>query len=216
MYLMNSIHSFFHRKFTIAIVLTLLSACFLITVSFVIGKNDFFFLLNIDLGILSDYFFRFWTNLGDGIIWILVTILFFIYEKRKFPLLLSTLVLSTLFTQVTKRFIFPETLRPTAAIDNLPSIHTVPGVELATLHSFPSGHTATAFSIFLLACILSKKTWVLPIGFVCAWLVGYSRIYLAQHFPIDVGGGMVVAVLAVYISLTIQKRWDEKSQPKRT
>lgn len=206
----------YHRKFNLGVVLTFITALSLIVVSFVIGKNDFFLLLNVDLGSLFDYFFRFWTNLGDGIVWVMVAILFFIYHKNKFPLLMATILLSTLFTQFTKHFIFPETLRPTAAIANLQLIHTVPGVELLSANSFPSGHTATVFSIFLLACLLIKKNWVVPIGFLCALLVGYSRIYLAQHFPLDVGGGMLAAVFAVLISLAFQKRWEEKNQPRST
>ena len=215
-YLMRSTTASYHRKFNLAVALTFITALSLIVASIVIGKNDFFLLLNVDLGTLFDYFFRFWTNLGDGIVWVMVAILFFIYHKKKFPLLIATFMLSTLFTQITKHFIFSETLRPTAAIANFQMIHTVPGVELLSANSFPSGHTATAFCIFLLTSILVKNNWVVAIGFICALLVGYSRIYLAQHFPIDVGGGMITAVICLLISLAIQKRWDEKNQPQRT
>ena len=150
--------------------------------------------------------------MGDGILWVAVALLFVKYRKKKLPLLIATISLSTLITQVIKNFVFPEILRPTAAITHIQLIHTVTGVELLTANSFPSGHTASAFSIYLLGCLLIKSSWVIPVGFVYALLVGYSRIYLAQHFPIDVGAGMITAVITLLISILIQKQWEKKDQ----
>jgi membrane-associated phospholipid phosphatase len=104
----------------------------------------------------------------------------------------------------------PAEPRPTVAITGYP-IHTVRGVELHTAYSFPSGHTATAFTIFLLACILLNKRWVLAVGFTYALLVAYSRVYLAQHFPLDLGGGMIAAVFAVLLSILVQRSWEKRS-----
>jgi membrane-associated phospholipid phosphatase len=74
----------------------------------------------------------------------------------------------------------------------------VPHVELASgFTSFPSGHTIAAFTLYsLLALILSG---IRPIyGFFCAFfaiLVGFSRIFLAQHFLTDVLGGVVFGLI---------------------
>lgn len=182
------------------IALLLLSAC--------LGKNECFLLLNTDLGKMADQFFRFWTNLGDGAVWVIVGLLFLIYRRNLLLLCFSVIIISTLIVQVTKNFIFPSVPRPTKAIGELALIHTVPGVELHTMNSFPSGHTTTAFAVFLLACLVIPKKWVIPVGFVYALLVGYSRIYLAQHFPLDVGAGMLAAVISVLLSITIQKRFS--------
>ncbi len=182
------------------VALLLLSAC--------LGKNECFLLLNTDLGKAADQFFRFWTNLGDGAVWVIVGLLFLAYRRKLLPLCFSAVIISTLIVQVTKNLIFPLVPRPTKAISELALIHTVPGVELHTMNSFPSGHTTTAFAVFLLACLVIPKRWVVLAGFIYALLVGYSRIYLAQHFPLDVGAGMLAAVISVLLSITIQKRFS--------
>ena len=202
-----------NRNFIIGMALTIVTALYLIIDSCIIGRDAFFLLLNTDLGKPADLFFAVWTNLGDGVIWIGVAIVFFIYRKQKFPLLIAAILISTLITQVTKNYIVTAEPRPTAAIADKASIHTVPGVVLHTAYSFPSGHTATAFSIFLIACLLMRNTWIVLPGFACALLVGYSRVYLAQHFPLDVGGGMLTAVITVPLSVLIQKRFEKKNAP---
>src|SRR5205814_9807665 len=134
-----------------------------------------------------------WTNMGDGIVWVIVAILFYIYRRKQFPFLIAAVLISTLIAQGIKN-LAPEP-RPSVAITDSSLIHTVEGIELHTSYSFPSGHTTTAFTIFLIACLLIKNKWVVPVGFMSALLVGYSRVYLAQHFPLDLGGGMIAAVI---------------------
>lgn len=201
-----------YKNFIIGTIISTAAGLYLIVTSLIIGRTDFFLLLNTDLGTASDYFFRFLTNIGDGIILVPVAILFLKYQRNKLPLLFSAILFSTLITQLVKIFVFPEMLRPTAVITDGRLIHTVRGVELLSAYSFPSGHTTTAFCVFLLACLFIKNTWVIPIGFLFALLVAYSRIYLAQHFPLDVGGGMITAVISILLSLLVQKKWEDRGR----
>jgi membrane-associated phospholipid phosphatase len=198
-----------NKTFIPGLVLTFLTGGCLIAASFIIGRNDFFLLLNDDLGPAADFFFKYCTNLGDGFMWVWIAVLFFIYRKNKIPLLVAAILFSTILTQVTKIYLVPAEPRPTVAITGYP-IHTVDGVELHTAYSFPSGHTATAFTIFLLACTLINKRWVLGIGFAYAMLVAYSRVYLAQHFPLDLGGGMIAAALSALLSVMVQRGWEKR------
>jgi undecaprenyl-diphosphatase len=59
--------------------------------------------------------------------------------------------------------------------------------------SFPSGHTAGAFG----AAVSLSRMW--PQGRVAWWslalLMGYSRIYVGHHYPLDVAGGAIVGIL---------------------
>lgn len=207
---MDILRSYAYKKFLTGAVITFVIGSVLITTSFVIGKDAFFLMLNEDLGATADNFFSFCTYLGNGFVWVIILILFYVYRKNKLPLFFAAVALSTLITQVLKNFLIPVQLRPIAAIKDISSIHTVTGVELLTNYSFPSGHTATAFSIFLLGCLLIREKWVLLTGLLYALLVGYSRIYLAEHFPLDVGGGIITAVISVWLSVYVQEIWDKR------
>jgi membrane-associated phospholipid phosphatase len=79
-------------------------------------------------------------------------------------------------------------------------------------NSFPSGHTATAFCFYLLFCLLIFKKYWVYIGCIIAMLVGYSRIYLAQHFPLDVAAGILVAVVSTFLSVVIQRKWNNRKK----
>lgn len=199
--------------FTKAAVVSGILGVFTLACSFVLGKIPFFLLLNTNLGIIADYFFVLGTWLGDGAMWVVVLLLA-LWMKRKdaLPLLVLSFVFTTIFTQVCKYLIVPHAPRPSNAISNMSLVHTVSGVELHTVSSFPSGHTATAFTIYLVFSLLLTGNWWLPVGLFYALWVGYSRIYLAQHFPVDAGAGMIVAVVSVLLSLAIQQKINHRQQ----
>lgn len=195
--------------------LSISTGMILILFSFLGGKEDLFLLLNHDLGSSADFFFNYFTHAGDGIFWVPVALYFIFYKRKLLPLVLSAIILSTLLVQTGKKIIYPNEARPTAAIESTLQnpIHTVKGVTVHSNNSFPSGHTTTAFSLFLLGCLLIPYSYFWLIGFTAALLAGYSRIYLAQHFPLDVGAGIICAYITVFLSLQIQnlfnKRWNK-------
>lgn len=61
--------------------------------SVMVGKNELFFLLNNDMGIAGDTFFKYATYLGDGVVWALFAIAVLIFNRRKLPLILIALSL---------------------------------------------------------------------------------------------------------------------------
>ncbi len=198
--------SYFLKSTIISTILGLM----LILLSFSIGKNQLFLFLNGNGGFLGDLFFTYCTYLGDGIMWVPVVLLFIFFRKKLLPLVFCAIIFSTLLVQVSKNVVFANEARPTNAIQEMNLIHTVKGVELHSNNSFPSGHTTTVFCIYLLGCLVIGGNTMLIIGLILALLTGYSRIYLAQHFPLDVGAGMITAVISIYISLWIQQLFNKK------
>src|SRR4030042_2781392 len=133
------------------------------------------------------------TYLGSGLILIpIVLVLYAIRKEKILPVVTSYLLLS-IAVQVVKYFWnFP---RPAALFDN---IHIVG--ETLKAASFPSGHTATAFMLFYVLTqgkSISLKTFLI----ICALAVGYSRIYIGAHFPIDVLAGGIIGYLSGYFSV---------------
>ncbi len=143
-----------------------------------------------------DIFFRQLTLLGNGWFAVIFSMLFLFIRFRFFFMLILSYSVSGLMAQFLKRVIFPDVLRPAAFLDQMPGLDLVPGVDLHHTLSFPSGHTTTVFAILLLTgFILNRKYAVFGLMFL-AWLAGMSRVYLSQHFLIDVLGGSILGVFS--------------------
>jgi membrane-associated phospholipid phosphatase len=73
-------------------------------------------------------------------------------------------------------------------------IHLVEGITIHHWQSFPSGHTMTAFAFAcFIAIVFKQPKWGILMLFI-AILVGFSRMYLFQHFPRDVFAGSIFGV----------------------
>jgi membrane-associated phospholipid phosphatase len=186
--------------------LSLLGALLLLGTSAYFGRIPVFLFLNTDGGVFIDQFFKWATWGAEGWVWIPFFAIVFGWFKKDAKLIVLNFLLSTLFTQIPKRFIWDSISRPIASGIPLNDIHTVPGVVMHSWNSFPSGHTATAFTLFLLTIYLFPKKWVFAIGAIFALIFAYSRVYLGQHFPMDLGGGILVGVISVQLSIVIHQK----------
>lgn len=164
----------------------------------ILSKSDGFILLNPYHSRSLDLVFRFITFLGDGIfIAALALLLFILRKKRLAALVISSYALSGIIAQVLKALVASP--RPKTYFENSDYVLLVDKSTLYSIGSFPSGHTASAFALaaVLAFYIKNKKySWFL---FVYACLVGYSRIYLAQHFLLDVICGSLIGVLSAIV-----------------
>ncbi len=154
--------------------------------------------------------------MGDGIFAICLIAFLFFYKKKKQQALalLYSFLISGLLAQLIKNLI--SSPRPKLFFEAGQYLHFIDGVTHASNTSFPSGHTATAFALAtVLAMMVKNKKWQLPLLFT-AILIGYSRIYLAQHFLIDIIIGAFIgtssAVLSFYL---VTKPYDIKAFLKK-
>ena len=164
-------------------------------------KPELFVLLN---GAYSDFgnqVFPYITHLGGGFLSLIVVIVFVFMQYRLAIIATVSFLLTGLIIQLLKHTVFSDCTRPVKFLEGIDIVHTVPGVDMHMYNSFPSGHSATAFSLFfMLSLALSGKKPVLGIVFfVLALLGSYSRIYLGQHFPEDVLAGSVTGVVITYL-----------------
>ncbi len=178
------------------------------------GKKDSFIIINGNYNSELDLFFQYVTILGDGIIYIPLVAYSLLFNRKYLIAILGGIIICTLLTHFFKRIVFPHELRPVSLeLENI-IIHKVENVPVHRLHSFPSGHTSTAFTMaLLLAAIMENKFWAVLLPFI-AFLVGYSRVYLAQHFLTDVCAGMSIGIVSAYFSLLLYDWYSNKKSSK--
>jgi undecaprenyl-diphosphatase len=69
--------------------------------------------------------------------------------------------------------------------------------------SYPSGHATTAavlaVAVIVVAATAAGRRAAIVLGTLYALAVAASRVYLADHYPLDVLGGMLCALAAAFI-----------------
>ena len=127
-------------------------------------------------------------------------------QEKYFIAVVAGVIISTILAQFLKRVVYPDELRPISYLSEVFPVHVVDGVTMRKVHSFPSGHTTAFAMALIMAYIINRKTWsvILP---VLASLAGYSRVYLAQHFPTDIFAGMCIGIVSAIVSLLIYRKF---------
>ncbi len=89
-------------------------------------------------------------------------------------------------------------------------VQTIKGRRPLRTSGFPSGHTATTAALAVsLACAMptrrSRRTVALGMGGLTL-LVALSRVYMADHWPLDVLGGLVLGLVVGWFSIRLCSR----------
>jgi len=170
------------------------------------SKNDIAVYINGHNSPAADFFFKYWTDVGLG--WLIIPaliILSFVSLRGMFMALISYLLAFGINDSLKLAIHDP---RPSYILDSLHiPFYRVPGVEIMGWDGFPSGHTAISFSVFCMLALMSNKKWVKFLCFTAALLVGYSRMYLAEHFITDVLGGSVIGITCTVLTYKLMTKW---------
>jgi undecaprenyl-diphosphatase len=113
--------------------------------------------------------------------------------------IVTALAVNTIITQSLKYSINRE--RPYEQYPNL-----INAYQLENGKSFPSGHTSTAFATATQLSLLYKKWYVVVPAYTWAATVGYSRLYLGEHYPTDVLAGALVGTGSAFLSNWLSKK----------
>jgi undecaprenyl-diphosphatase len=83
--------------------------------------------------------------------------------------------------------------------------------------SMPSSHATNIFTAALFLSFYFRKLW--PVFYLIAFLVGYSRVYLGVHFPLDVCVGAMVGTLCglsmLWPTNQVIRYFEKKLTPRR-
>lgn len=200
-----------YKHFRMATLFSLLLVFVLAVFVAIYGKDRSFLMINGRYSTEADYFFNYVTLLGEWVLWVPI-FLYAIFLKRDFFLpVLGALIICTLLTHLGKRVIFEGEPRPLRVLED--AARAVPLLKHNNyVNSFPSGHTSTAFTTALLLSFIIRKKFAVFFFPVIAFLVGYSRVYLAQHFVTDVVAGSTIGIVSSYAALLIHNHFQQKKR----
>jgi membrane-associated phospholipid phosphatase len=175
------------------------------------GNAGLFLMVNQQTSIASFRVFHIVTQLGDGLFFAAFGLAILLINRRAGLCSLLAFGFSSLVAQVLKRQVFGSWVRPKTFFEmrhiaiNLPQEVAVHGHN-----SFPSGHTASAFCMAVLVAAFFPNRFVQYGALFLAALVGLSRIWMCQHFPLDVVAGAIIGVICGLLLLAI---FYKKSSP---
>ena len=184
---------------------TIVLALILAVALLIVPKSELHLLLCQPHTIFLDKLVPVFTNLVDWLPYLTVGLLLF-YRTGWATFLASNLLLSTLIVQPIKHIVCAP--RPlTWFAESMPdvSLPLVQGVRMNYWLSFPSGHTTTFFVLFfsmsIIVCTenIKGKDILSFICFLCASFGAYTRIYLSQHFALDIFAGILIAVCSTLV-----------------
>jgi len=178
--------------------LFLVFAFLLITIALSIPKQEGVLWINQHHFTWLDQLMVLITTLGAGLLFLPLLVAMLFVRFRYAILTLTVWVGHGILCAVLKRGLFGHLKRPKELIDNS-LLHFVPGVEVHSHFSFPSGHTATIFCFAFLLSLFVRNIMATIGLLLIALAVGYSRVYLLQHFLVDVAAGAVIGVVTTYL-----------------
>ncbi|MBS4536120.1 phosphatase PAP2 family protein [Clostridium sp. D2Q-14] len=142
---------------------------------------------------ILDKIFVFITNIGGELFYVFaLTLVYWCISKRAGVRMFTILIFSVFGNSILKNIFATERPFFTEGINPLYQ-------ESAPGYSFPSGHTqnTTTFWFYTMRKLKRKSIYVL--GIFVILLVGFSRLYLRVHWPIDVLGGLIFGILFALI-----------------
>jgi len=134
---------------------------------------------------------RFMIFVADKMGYLMILgVLFFAYKNSdRFKVLLLTIG-----SAILARVVFVELIR--YLIYNPRPYLTLENVNILMNHevssSFPSGHATFYFAIAMGVCLFNKKAG--KIFFILAGLMGFARIFVSVHWPLDILAGAVLGI----------------------
>lgn len=157
----------------------------------------------------ADSLMLFITQWGEGIFGTVVLLLLLALKPFRnwwyFSAAFLCNVLPAVLVQVIKSAV--DAPRPLNYFKDAPWIHHLPEWERLMERSFPSGHSCAAFSLFafLSFILIPRYKWAGIFFFIFGLLVGYSRMYLAAHFFLDVYVGSIIGVLFTIFVVAVMR-----------
>jgi membrane-associated phospholipid phosphatase len=181
------------------------------------GKTESELMINRMHSAFFDTFFRIMTFFGDGMFIVLAGLLLMLFVRIRYGvIILSSFVVSSLTVQLLKRLIFFSWDRPVLYFQKLGiEFYQIQGLQYLRHFSFPSGHTTSAFMFFTGMALFTERKSLKALFMVMAFIVSFSRVYLFQHFIVDIIAGSLLGVATILIFYILFIDIDKPYMDKR-
>lgn len=180
------------------------------------ADRELFLLLN---GMHSPFWDFVMSTISAKLTWIplyalLLAGLIYHYRVKVVPVIMAVVLCITLADQISSSILKPLVERPRPCHSPFigMDVHTVDGC--GGMYGFVSSHAANTFGLAVLLWLLFRRRYpAVAWLFVWAMVVGYSRIYLGVHYPLDILGGYIVGAASaitcykLYLSFGGRLRW---------
>ena len=133
---------------------------------------------------------------------ILIAVIYAFFQPRDMQkkMLLFTLIalpVIYIFAKICSHFFYDP--RPFV------SMHVKPLIPHAPDNGFPSDHTLISAAFASILFVFNKK-WGIG-AFILAIIVGFSRVYVHVHSPIDVIGSMIISIVVTALLVVGLRRF---------
>lgn len=163
-------------------------------------KGTFLLWLNEHHTSFLDPFFKYATYIGDGIVPAVIILLLLFVSFYRTIIFTSAILLETLIVQGPgKQWLFSHLVRPKNFFGEEAVLNFVEGVNVHGYHTFPSGHTGVTFVWLAFLALSVNRKWGIPL-FLVAFLSALSRVYILQHFFVDIYFGSLIGIASVLIA----------------
>ena len=147
---------------------------------------------------------------GETISLLLMIIVLFCYKKSAGKRVAMTVLTASMWFPMIKNIV----LRVRPYMAHKDSVKVLQVVEpdadqwdiIQQGFSFPSGHGATAVSMFGSIGRELKKRWMWTLAVVMPLMIGLSRIAVGVHYPTDVLAGWAVGLAAIGFNILLEKK----------
>ncbi len=117
-------------------------------------------------------------------------------ERKAFFLIIIGVIFVEIVIKISHLFFLEA--RPFVTFHLTPLISNIPDA------AFPSEHTSIA-AVLAFANLFCKSKFT-PLFFLSLLWIGFARIYVGVHYPLDILGGIVVGFIGIYLAVLINRK----------
>ena len=145
------------------------------------------------------------TNLHHEAVYILVLpLIYWLYDKRFGRYMFSVFVIGFWSNDFLKEVF--RTPRPDPAQVRVILAETGGG------YAFPSGHAETPLVFWGAIADHVRRRWFTWAAGILVFLIGFSRLYIGVHWPLDVIGGWAIRLVVLWLMVRSRRFWTGEGQ----